>query len=188
MAASVQDRLTMVSEWQKGRPLDTAEINEFDAHGVHRCTLDLPYSFVADLVVFLGCRSFEFARYTTKTIDENPVPAFIVPVTTCRGPWIDLVAWSPSTGQLATWLGRAFALGEEFLAPPHFEAVAVYRTPLKWLQAERRGIVIVKPHLAWSRLDAVPIFGEDAEHERDLVRKLSRRFGPKIVPAHWCGD
>jgi hypothetical protein len=186
--ACVRDRMAMVSEWQKGRPLDTAEINEFCAFGVQRRTLDLPYFFVADLVVFLSRRSFEFARYTTKAIGENPVPAFIVPITTSRGPWIDLVAWNPSTERLATWLGRAFALGEESLSPPHLEPIAIFRTPLGWLRSERHGIVIVQPHLAWSRLDAVPVFGEDAEHERYLVRNLSRRFKPKIVPPRWCGD
>ncbi len=66
---------------------------------------------------------------------------------------IDLIAWQPSTGALASWRGRAFCLGDVddiFNPATYFNggALHVHATPLNWLLADRQGIVIVQPDLA----------------------------------------
>ena len=58
----------------------------------------------------------------------------------------DLVAWAPRSGRIGTRLGRAFALGEEQIGIDGLGTTGlpapVHRTPLGWLRADRRGVVI----------------------------------------------
>ena len=70
---------------------------------------------------------------------------------------IDLIAWQPRTGQLASWRGQAFCLGDvdDIFNPATYfagDALRVHETPLQWLLAERDGIVIVRPDLAHAYL------------------------------------
>ena len=69
-----------------------------------------------------------------------------------RGEVIDLIAWQPRTGALASWRGQAFCLGDvdDILNPANYfagDALRVHATPLDWLLAHRDGIVIVRPDL-----------------------------------------
>lgn len=70
-----------------------------------------------------------------------------------RGKVIDLIAWQPRTGALASWRGQAFCLGDvdDIFNPATYfagDALAIHATPLDWLLANREGIVIVRPDLA----------------------------------------
>jgi hypothetical protein len=70
---------------------------------------------------------------------------------------IDLIAWQPRTGQLASWRGQAFCLGDvdDAFNPAIYFASGVLRlhkTPLQWLLAGRDGIVIVRKDLAHAYL------------------------------------
>jgi hypothetical protein len=70
-----------------------------------------------------------------------------------RGEVIDLIAWQPRTGTVASWRGQAFCLGDKddiFNPATYFagDVLRVHATPLDWLLAEREGIVIVRPGLA----------------------------------------
>ena len=70
---------------------------------------------------------------------------------------IDLIAWQPRTGQLASWRGQALCLGDVddiFNPATYFAggALRIHETPLQWLQTEREGIVIVRPDLAHAYL------------------------------------
>lgn len=70
-----------------------------------------------------------------------------------RGEVIDLIAWQPRTGTLASWRGQAFCLGDmdDIFNPATYfagDALRVHATPLDWLLADRDGIVIVQPDLA----------------------------------------
>ena len=53
-----------------------------------------------------------------------------------------------------TWEGRAFALGEPEIWNPVDAAVGlrVFKAPLDWLRAKRRGVVILRPEWALERL------------------------------------
>jgi hypothetical protein len=72
-------------------------------------------------------------------------------------PWLvfpepeDCIYWQPRTGDLTTWNGRAFALGEGLIYQPETYAfdcsLNIFASPLEWLQAKRDGIVV----LDWSR-------------------------------------
>jgi hypothetical protein len=66
---------------------------------------------------------------------------------------IDLIAWQPHTGTVASWRGQAFCLGDvdDIFNPATYfagDALRVHPTPLDWLLADREGIVIVRPDLA----------------------------------------
>lgn len=108
----------------------------------------------------------------------------------------DFVFWRPADGAVATAYGRSFALGEENIYNPGTYALdgwlEVFPTPLGWLQANRRGIVIVD----WSRIferlrDAPRILGatvpiaetiETLMHPARLpvvAAKVARRAGRK---------
>jgi hypothetical protein len=89
----------------------------------------------------------------------------------------DLVAWPPDTGKLGTWCRGAFALNEDAIWNPaaYFmgSALRVHRTPLEWLSAERDGIVIVQPQLAYAMLRDIPrIIVDDVQLARQIRRWL----------------
>jgi hypothetical protein len=73
------------------------------------------------------------------------------------GEVIDLVAWQPRTGKLASWRGQAFCLGDVddiFNPATYFAggALRLHETPLQWLLAEREGIVVARPDWAHAYL------------------------------------
>lgn len=72
----------------------------------------------------------------------------------------DVVLWNPDGGELATWTGRAFALGEDNIvnaATYAFDcALHVHRDPLSWLQDRARGIVVLDWRRAFDMLRDAP--------------------------------
>ena len=72
----------------------------------------------------------------------------------------DFVFWCPATGELATWSGCTFALGEGNVANPGTYAfdnsLHIYADPLDWLRDRGRGIVAVRWDLAFDMLRDVP--------------------------------
>jgi len=89
----------------------------------------------------------------------------------------DLIAWQPRTGQLASWRGVAFALGESAIWNPASwfmgGGLKVHRTPLEWLKDDRRGICIVRRELTYAMLKHVPrLVFADAAHARQVKRWL----------------
>ncbi|GLK76715.1 hypothetical protein GCM10008171_19690 [Methylopila jiangsuensis] len=100
-------------------------------------------------------------------------PMFVNAVRAFTSEVQDLVAWRPSPSVKLRLLGRSFALGEAAIdmAATYFadNALQVWRSPLDWLRAEGRGIVIVDRAAVHDRLRDVPrIAGEDLEHSRQL--------------------
>ena len=78
-----------------------------------------------------------------------------------RGEIIDLIAWAPTMSKVGSWHGAAFCLGDadQFFNPATCfggSTLRVHRTPLEWLKAQRDGIVIVQPRLAYAYLRNVP--------------------------------
>jgi hypothetical protein len=74
-----------------------------------------------------------------------------------RGEVIDLIAWSPISGELASWRGIAFCLGDldQIFNPATYfmgGVLRLHRSPLEWLRANRDGILIVQPQLAYACL------------------------------------
>lgn len=81
-------------------------------------------------------------------------------------PWLvfpeveDCIFWQPRSGALATWNGRAFALGEDLITAASTCSFGgnlnVLENPLDWLLWDRDGIVILNLSLAFDRLRDVP--------------------------------
>lgn len=159
------------------RPLRETEIVRFTAAGVPAAALTDPDPVRAARVLIEG-RRFHFP-------DELRTPdgltgTFIMPVFDEAGGVCDLAAWVPATGATATWLGVAWALGQhEFPYPISVlrpdGAVHVFRDPIAWLRADRRGIVIVDPAQARWRLlrDGAPLIAQSLEHARVLKQIVS---------------
>jgi hypothetical protein len=92
--------------------------------------------------------------------DPEGVPALTFRATD-RGEVIDLIAWQPRTGQIASLCRTAFCLGDiddVFNPATYFagDCLRVHRTPLDWLKADRDGICIVKPALTYAYLRDAP--------------------------------
>jgi hypothetical protein len=73
---------------------------------------------------------------------------------------IDIIAWSPRTGEIGAWYGRGFCLGQDQIDNPatYFDgdALRIHRTPLDWLKADREGVCIVQPDRTYAMLRHVP--------------------------------
>jgi hypothetical protein len=72
------------------------------------------------------------------------------------GEVLDLAAWAPRSGKMASWCGVGFAIGQDQIFNPasYFDggALRVHADPLAWLKADRDGVVIVKPELTYAYL------------------------------------
>jgi hypothetical protein len=80
---------------------------------------------------------------------------------TDRDEVIDLIARSPHAAQVGSFLGLAFCLGDQdqLYNPASWFAgggLHVHKSPLEWLKADRRGIVLVDPNQTYAMLRHVP--------------------------------
>jgi hypothetical protein len=103
---------------------------------------------VSDTVVFLDGGTFEFARHARGGEAER---ALLIPARDTLDDLSDIVAWSPETGRITSWLGRARLLGEEQLAGFRLDddaALTVHADLFAWLADMRRGVVVVDPRRA----------------------------------------
>ena len=90
---------------------------------------------------------------------------------------LDIVAWAPKSGRIGTRLGRAFALGEDQIGVDGMGTtglpLVVHRTPLGWLKANRRGIVVADWEIAGVALRGMILEAKNDAHRRELVSKLT---------------
>jgi hypothetical protein len=150
----------------RGRNLYQSEIDRFREQGVAAINLFKAWSTQVDWVDFNG-EYFEFADEGGDGGDQ----VFTMSVISTKG-LIDAIAWHPTTGRLAAWLGIGFALGE-YRIGDHLEtdatALAVFRSPLDWLRAGCEGIVIVRETFTHIVLKKVPLLlAEDDSHRIEL--------------------
>jgi len=135
-----------------------------------------------DYVVCLGENRFEFARY--RPTARNSL-ALIFTVRNHLGDLIDLVACTGSARRPALWCARGCLLGEESLFSPRIrEGLPVHPTPMEWLRASCRGVVILdaekSKHLLYR---AQPLEAATTNHGREL-RAIMEVKPPRIlVPA-----
>ena len=119
--------------------------------GVSEQAMVRPYCIGGGRAVFHR-NSFEF--------DLNGAPVITFRAED-RGEVIDLVAWDPVAGLLASWRGQGFCLGDldQVLNPATYftdDTLWVHESPLEWLIAERRGMVVLRPELCNAYLAHVP--------------------------------
>ncbi|MCG8561116.1 MAG: hypothetical protein MI824_15065 [Hyphomicrobiales bacterium] len=124
------------------------ELDWLQSQGVSRKALVLPWPIGACL-----------ARLDAKTKNFDPDDAGERAITILvddEGEPIDIAAWWPRTGKVASCLGTAFAIGQGAILNPatYFSggALHVHEGPLDWLRGGRRGIVILRPELAHAYL------------------------------------
>jgi hypothetical protein len=144
-----------------------AELRWLRGQGVSRAAILYSWPIGATNVTFHG-KAFE--------LDATGERVLTFLVEDC-GEAIDIAAWQPRTGKLATWLGAGFAIGQEAIFNPatYFAcgALHVHETPLQWLQAEREGIVILRPDLANAYLANRPRLAcSDAAYARQVEQWL----------------
>jgi hypothetical protein len=133
-----------------------------------------------ETVVFLDGGRFEFSKYLRDASGSER--AVIIPCRGAYGDVVDLAAWSPDSGRLSIWHGRAAILGREnILAPRLSGALNVFATALEWLKAGRAGIVIVDAARAADLLDGVTLAVADVAYGQALRTLLARPAPPIVV-------
>lgn len=161
----------IVSAHASGRPLNTEELAEFHSNAIPTVSLYEPYPVLVNFVKAAGAGTFDFAE------EGGGTSVFTILALSTYGA-IDIVAWQPKTARIRTWLGRAFALGEEQVYGPFLgkDPLPVWCEPWGWLRAGRRGLVILRPEVGHFYLDCVPsLVPEDLPHAEQLERVLKPR-------------
>ena len=95
---------------------------------------------------------------------------------------VDLAAWSPKDDRLATRLGHGGALGQGQLGIDGVGAdhpLPVWRSPLDWLRAGRRGVVIADPAVTAHLFAGAILQAEDRAHAAEVSDAL--RLPPPTV-------
>jgi hypothetical protein len=174
----------IVAEHQQGHTPRQATIDWFLSRDVPILALARSFDdgfdtlLIAD-VVFLDVSRFEFARYGSKAADVRPACTFVA--RDAAGDVVDLVAWC-RTGGPASWLGRAALLGEEQLWWPRLgEPLVVHPDPLSWLQASRRGVVIVDERQAAPLLRDAGVLGAASVKHGHQLAALTRPPRARIL-------
>jgi hypothetical protein len=118
---------------------------------------------------------------------QEGVRAFLFLITDGQDVARDVIALSPSLNKLTTWLGRAWALGEEAVYRPCLSPqgeLPVWRSPIGWLKARRKGLCLVRPKAAAYYLDdAGPLPAEDKAHGAELKQLLTRPAPRILIPS-----
>ena len=150
----------LIAEQQRGRIPSVAWFTANQVNGLALAKSPWGYDdfFLCDDVVFLDRSSFEFARYMEGD-DEKHESAYTIIARDILGDPIDIVAWDPASGRLATWRNRASILGEDQLNAPRLaDGLPVFETPLQWLQQRRLGVVVIDAERAAPKLrEAAPL-------------------------------
>lgn len=96
----------------------------------------------------------------------------------------DIVFWNRNSGQLCTWSGRTFALGQELIDEPStysFDCnLNIFADPLDWLRARRDGIVVLPNRWtdAFDRLRDCPRVAVDQR----LLALFNKSMKPARLP------
>lgn len=171
----------------RGRGLRRADFEGLRALGIPGRLTAWPSPSGADIilrdaVVFRRSARFSFAR-DLQGEDVEPVTAYTVVARDRLGAPLDVVAWHPRTGRLASWLGRAGLIGEDFPSPATADdPLIVYPDLGAWLAADRRGVVVVHDRLARpALLEAGVVQAADIAHGEALQAMLREVKLPRIV-------
>ena len=158
----------------EGAALNQKAIDWLWANGITIGTISMPWAVRSARVTFEPT-----GRY-------RPCPglgefAYILPVID-RG-IIDLVAWSPKDERLATRLGHGGALGQGQLGIDGVgttdRPLPIWRSPLDWLRAGRRGVVIADPVIAAYLFAGATLQAEDKARAAEVSDAL--RLTPPTV-------
>lgn len=173
-------------EHGQGRPLGDRDFDWLRAQGVPGPAVNWCAGLFSPLllapVVFGPRRRFDFARDIPDS-EISRVTAYTVLLKDEAGDPLDVVAWHPRSGKIATWLGRAGLLGLEHpCACTSADPLVVFPDPLSWLAQHRRGVVVVEERLARPELLAVgALRTHDVAHGVALRAMLQKVRLPSIL-------
>jgi len=147
---------------------DKALLDWLTGQGVTILAMTWPWSIAAARVRFVGR-----GRYAPHLLGDL---AILLPVFDRHGA-VDLCAWVPRTGQIGTRLGVGSILGGDLIGRDTGDGVTVpplrvFTSPLEWLRAHRRGVVILDPIGAAIDLAGIVIEALDNNHAAELSRTL----------------
>lgn len=156
----------------EGSPLDGPSLRWLMEQGIPPMAIATPWAVTA-------CGVYLNANGTYQPASTAGLGEFALVFGVIDQGLIDLVAWQPKTGRLASRLGVAWAVGqgqvERCSLGSTGPAVPIFRSPIGWLRAGRRGAVIVNWRAAASVLAGLTIQPEDADHARELGVRLQLR-------------
>jgi hypothetical protein len=164
--------------------LAQSEIDDLLRLGVPALAVWTPTPLRAATALWVAPGRFEFQQ--DGWANEEGERAILVLVDDGGGRPLDIIAWAPPTNRIGSWLGYTWGLGEGEINRPRLEsdAMPVWRSPLGWLKAHRRGVVLLKPQLAAMSLRAAdPLQAEDVEHGCALEKQLTIAAPRIVVPA-----
>lgn len=137
------------------------------AHGLVGRVGDLCF----DGVIFDGVR-FRLAQHCED--QRGAEIAFLFPARDAEGEIVDVVAWVPETGKIATLLGEIGTLGLSRLDGPVLLPPIVHDSLLDWLLAPDDGFFVIEAKLAARELGGVTIAATD----REAALRLRARLAP----------
>jgi len=156
--------------------LSQCQMNWWRRHGVSTTAMCEPSPIFFAKIALQNGGVFDFV-----TVEEEGTRAFVVMVNDEFGEPADICAWCPRMRRPALWLGAVCMLGQdEVNAPTLGEPLRIFRNPLGWLRAERRGVVLIDHRSAARQLEGISLEAEDAAHAAELRRALARP-APKIT-------
>lgn len=155
------------------------ERRAFERHGVTGEQLARPDPLLPVVGDFYDKGGFAFADELRD--DRDTLLAFAVVVRDESGEPCDIAVWHPQTNRVAAWRGTAWALGQgEFPHPLSVlradRAVTVFASPMQWLAADRRGLVVVD----WQRARRPLLDGGGPYVAEDFA--LARRVRSVLTP------
>lgn len=169
------------------RPLRTRGLDQLISLGVRPEVLQHGNGLRAGHVIWLPQQRFAFQQHLPAShADVGGEPAVLILVADPGGRAVDIAAWVPATGRLASWLGRAWALGQAACDRPTSHASAleplpVWPDPIGWLNAGQHGLVLLGLHAAAAHLRAAgPLLAQSLAHGRQLRSVLPGRT-PRIL-------
>jgi len=166
----------MAPDFSLYQPLRQKQLDWFRRHGVPATSLFRSVDTGNPTAIMIA----NGVKATDCRFDDDPSgPAWFV-FEECE----DAVFWNPLDGALATYNGRAFALGEDAVTNPGTYAfdnrLDLYPDPLSWLRAGRDGCVILDWPRAWSRLQDAPRVGVSESLVRTYERHMRQPAGPEV--------
>ncbi|WP_162560585.1 hypothetical protein [Methylobacterium durans] len=178
------------------RPMQPSDVRCLASHGVRPEVLHQPDApFRKGYVAWLAEKRFIFeAQLTGSHVKVGGERALLILVIGFGGQPVDIAAWDPGSGRLATWLDKAWALGQDMqfrLRCQPAEPLPIRRDALSWLKADRHGLVLIRSRLATEHLrGAGPLLAEDVAHGRALKKELASPTPTILIPmpAAWSAS
>ena len=163
---------------EEAQPPRQCDLDRLHQWGVSAHGMSSPVPILVSNVLFDGR-----GGYSPYRVGEF---AYVIPIIEdCE--IIDFAAWDFRSNRIATRIGLGSCLGQEQIgvggAGTTGLALPVWRNPLGWLLAERKGLIIADRELAAHLVSGLCLKAEDREHAAELRRVLRVRSPSICAPS-----